>query len=64
MHKVIEVVYENGVLKPTKKLCLKNGKKFKVIVSDRTLPFKPIKLKRPVSIRKIKNIRSELWKSF
>jgi len=35
MGKVIEVVYENGVFKPTEKVELKNGKRLKINITDK-----------------------------
>ena len=35
MGKVIEVIYENGVFKPTEKVELKNGKRLKINITDK-----------------------------
>ncbi len=35
MDEVIEAVYENGVLKPLKKLDLKEGQKVRIIIEER-----------------------------
>ena len=63
MPKVIEVIYEDGVFKPLEKVDLKEGEKVKIRI-EKKIDFEPIRLKKKVSIEKIKEIRSELWTSF
>ncbi|RLI89527.1 MAG: antitoxin [Archaeoglobales archaeon] len=63
MPKVIEVIYEDGVFKPLEKVDLREGEKVKIRI-EKKIDFEPIRLKKKVSIEKIKEIRSELWTSF
>ena len=35
MSKVIEAVYENGVLKPTEKLDLKDGQRVRIVIVEK-----------------------------
>ena len=63
MRKIIEDVYENGAFKPLEKVDLKEGEKVKIRI-EKKIDFEPIRLKKKVSIEKIKEIRSELWTSF
>ena len=67
MQKTIEVVYENGVFKPLEPVELKEGEKMEIIMEEkkkREIDFEPIKLKNKVSIKRIEELRSELWSSF
>ena len=67
MQKTIEVVYENGVFKPLEKVELKEGEKMEIRLEEkkkREIDFEPIKLKQKVSIKRIEELRSELWSSF
>jgi len=62
MAKVIEVIYENGVFKPLQKVDLPEGAIVRIRIEKR-VDIQPIKLKRPISIERIKEIRDELWMS-
>ena len=67
MTKTIEVVYENGVFKPLRKVELNEGEQLKIRMEEkkkREIDFAPIKLKNKVPIGKIEELRSELWSSF
>ena len=61
--KIIEAIYENGVFKPLEKVDLKEGEKVRLRIEKRTLNFDPIDLGEPISIKKIKELRDELWMS-
>ena len=67
MQKTIEVVYKNGVLKPLEPVELEEGAKMEIRLEEkkkREIDFEPIKLKHKVSIKRIEELRSELWSSF
>jgi predicted DNA-binding antitoxin AbrB/MazE fold protein len=67
MQKTIEVVYEKGVFKPLKPVELEEGEHVKIRMEEkkrRKIDFEPIKLKNRISIKKIEELRSELWSSF
>ena len=38
MHEIIEAVYEKGVIKPLKKLKLKEGEKIRIIILPKEFP--------------------------
>jgi predicted DNA-binding antitoxin AbrB/MazE fold protein len=40
MHKIIEAIYENGVLKPLTALDIKEHEKVEVIIKEKTSPAK------------------------
>ena len=63
MPKIIEAIYENGVFKPLQKVDLKEGEKVRLRIEKRTLNFDPIDLGELISIKKIKELRDELWMS-
>ena len=65
--RTIEVVYEKGVFKPLEKVELKKGEKMEIQLEEkkkREIDFEPIKRKHKVSIKRIEELRSELWSSF
>ncbi len=67
MQRTIEVVFEKGVFKPLEKVELKEGEKMKIRLEEkkkREIDFELIKLKHKVSIKRIEELRSELWSSF
>jgi predicted DNA-binding antitoxin AbrB/MazE fold protein len=67
MQKTIEVVYEKGVFKPLEPVELEEGEHVKIRMEEkkrRKIDFEPIKLKNRISIKKIEELRSELWSSF
>jgi predicted DNA-binding antitoxin AbrB/MazE fold protein len=67
MQKTIEVVYEKGVFKPLEPVELEEGEHVKIRTEEkkrRKIDFEPIKLKNRISIKKIEELRSELWSSF
>ena len=61
MPKVIEVIYEDGVFKPLKKVDLREGERLKVRIEKRKLNFEPIRLKTRISVKKINELEDELW---
>ncbi len=61
MPKVIEAVYENGVLKPLEKVNLKEGEKVRLKINKRMLNFEPIELRKPLSLDDIKKLKDETW---
>ncbi len=61
MPKVIEAVYENGVLKPLEKVNLKEGEKVRLKINKRVLNFEPIELRKPLSLDDIKKLKDETW---
>ncbi len=67
MQKTIEVVYEKGVLRPLESVELLEGEHVKIKLEEkkkRELDFEPIKLQNKISIKKIEDLRHELWSSF
>ena len=67
MQKAIEVVYEKGVFKPLEPVEMEEGEHVKIKMEEkkrREIDFEPIKLKNKISIKKIEELRSELWSSF
>ncbi len=62
MPKIIEAIYENGVFKPLEKVDLKEGERVRLRVEKSELP-RLIDLGE-VSIKKIMELRDELWTSF
>lgn len=69
MGEIIEVIYENGVLKPLKKLPFKEGEK--LIVEIRKRDKKKlldelegsIKLKKKIKLEKVLELEDDLWLS-
>jgi len=63
MTEILECAYERGVFKPIGKVVeLKERDRVKVMI-EKKIYFEPIKLKKPVKIGKIREIRTELWTS-
>ena len=63
MTEVLECVYEGGVFKPIGKVVeLREGERVKIMI-EKKIDFEPIKLKKPVKIEKIREIRTEFWTS-
>ncbi|WP_293257606.1 antitoxin family protein [Palaeococcus sp. (in: euryarchaeotes)] len=69
MSEIIEVVYENGVLKPLKKLPFKEGEKLIVEIKrgDKKKLLDElegsIKLKKKIRLEEILKLEDELWLS-
>lgn len=69
MSEIIEVVYENGVLKPLKKLPFKEGEKLIVEIKrgDKKKLLDElegsIKLKKKIKLEEILKLEDELWLS-
>ncbi len=61
MSEVLECIYENGVFRPLGKVIeIREGEKVKVKI-EKKIEFKPIKLKKRVTIERIMKIRNDLW---
>ncbi len=60
MPETIECIYIENVLKPVVPLNLSDGERVLVHI-ERKIPFKPIKLKRPITREEIRICRDESW---
>lgn len=66
MPKIIEAIYENGVIKPLEKVEIKEGEVIRIIIEDViekwkrfSEEFRPINVGRKITSKEIKEIRNE-----
>ncbi len=67
MPKIIEAVYENGVIKPLERVEIREGEIVRIIIEDDVVEkrkrfleeFRPINVGRKITLKEIKEIRNE-----